>query len=120
MHLSFHSLAIITAVIFGTLAAIWLLKPSLFLSAWNVDNPTSTGLVGRRVGALYSGIAVMLFLARNAMPSSTLSALIYGLVVTCLMLAILGLYELVKGYASKGILGAVLIELVLAILFLQA
>lgn len=119
MHLSFHLLAIITAAIFGILAAIWLFTPTVFPSAWNVDNPTSAELIGRRVGALYSGIAVMLFLTRNAEPSSTLSALIYGIVVTCVMLAILGLYELVKGNASRSILGAVLIELVLAVLFLQ-
>lgn len=119
MHLSFHLLAIITAIIFGILAIIWLFTPSLFLSAWDVDNPTSAGLVGRRAGALYSGIAVMFYLARNAEPSATLNALIYGFVVTCVLLAMLGVYELIKGNASKGILGAVLIEMLLSVLFLQ-
>lgn len=119
MEQSFHLLAIITAGIFGILAAIWLLAPSLFLSAWNVDNPISNSLVGRRIGALYSGIAVMFLTARNAEASAALNALIDGMIVTCLMLAMLGLFEFIKGNASKGILGAVLIEAVLSVLFLQ-
>jgi hypothetical protein len=119
MHLSFHLLAMIAAGIFGLLAAIWLFSPSLFLSAWNVEKPNSASLVGRRAGALYSGIAAMLIMARNAEPSAALHALIHGFIVSCLMLAMLGLFEFIKGNANKGILGAVLIEVVLSVLFLQ-
>lgn len=118
MHLSFYLLAMITASLFGILAAVWLFAPSRFLSAWNVANPASARLVGRRAGALYSGIAAMFFLARNAEPSATLNALINGLIVTCVLLAILGLYEFIKSNASKSILGAVMIELLLTTLFL--
>lgn len=119
MHLSFYLLAMITASLFGILAAVWLFAPSRFLSAWNVDNTNSAGLVGRRAGALYAGMAAMFFFARNAEPSATLNALIDGLIVTCVLLAILGLYEFIKGNANKSILGAVVIEMLLCVMFLQ-
>jgi len=117
MHLSFYLLAMITAGAFVILAAVWMFAPTKFLSAWGVDYSVSTGLVGRRTAALYAGIATIFFLARNAEPSATLNTLIYGLITTCVMLALLGLYEFFRGSASKGILPAVVIEIVLSLLF---
>ena len=118
MHLSFHSLALTTSILFSLLSVVWMFAPTKLLSAWNVDYTASTGLVGRRAAALYLGFVVMFFIARNAEPSIIRTALIYGLITTCLMLALLGLYELFKGRASKGILSAVFIEITLSLLFL--
>ena len=120
MLLSFHMLAVITSVLFALLAALWMFAPTRLLTAWRVDASTSTRLVGRRAAALYAGIAIMFFIARNAEYSATRAALVYGLITTCLLLALLGLYELLKGNANKGILGAVLIEAVLSLLFFLA
>jgi hypothetical protein len=120
MHVSFHFLALLTSILFLLLGVVWMLAPTKFLSAWGVDYAASTGLVGRRAAALYAGFAMMFFIARNAEQSVTRTALIYGLITTCLMLAFLGLYELFKGSASKGILSAVFIEIALSLLFLLA
>jgi hypothetical protein len=76
------------------------------------------GLVGRRVAALFAGIGVIFFSARNAEPSSTRSALITGFVVGCVALAALGTFELATGHAGPGILSAVLFEIALALAFL--
>lgn len=119
MHLSFNILAVVTAGIFILIAMVWLLAPGRFLVAWSIKDSAETRLVGRRVAALYAGVAIMFFAARQAEPSIIRSALIYGLVSTCLILAVLGCYELLKGRAGKGILAAVLIELLLSMLFLQ-
>lgn len=118
MHLSFYSLALTTSILFSLLSAVWMFAPTKFLSAWDVDYTASAGLVGRRAAALYAGFAVMFFLARNAEQSDIRTALIYGIITTCLMLALLGLYEIFKGRASKGILSAVFIEIVLSLLFM--
>lgn len=115
MKLQFKPLAMLTAFIFIALAAAWLLNPKFFLDNWGVDFSYATGLVGRRGAALCAGIGVMFFLARNEPASPTRSAMVNGFVVTCLMLATLGAYELQTGHVGLGILAAVFIELVLSI-----
>ncbi|MDP8567161.1 hypothetical protein [Methylophilus aquaticus] len=119
MLLRFDMLAVMTASAFSFIAVIWMLAPARFLTAWGVDDSAATRLVGRRAAALYAGVAVMLFFGRNAAQSPVRAALVYGLISSCLLLALLGVYELFKGRASKGILAAVLIELALSLLFIQ-
>ena len=119
MQVSFHTLALVTAGIFLLIAIVWLLAPARFLTAWGVKNSAETRLIGRRVAALYAGVAVMFLMARDAEPSLPRTALSVGLVSTCLLLAVSGVVEWLQGRASKGILAAVLIELSLSLLFLQ-
>jgi hypothetical protein len=119
MHLSFFSLSVVTAGLFSLLAILWMFAPAAFLTAWGVKDSAEARLVGRRVAALYAGVAIMFFIARNAAPSMSRTALVYGMISTCLILAVLGCYELLKGRARKGILAAVVIELALSLLFMQ-
>jgi len=119
MQVSFHTLALATAGIFLLIAIVWLFAPARFLTAWGVKDSAETRLIGRRVAALYAGVAIMFFMARHAEPSLTRTALIIGLVNTCLLLAALGCVELLKGRVSQGILAAVVIELLLSLLFMQ-
>lgn len=119
MKLNFRGLAILSALLFFALALTWMLAPNLLLSDWGVEFTPSAGLVGRRAAALYAGIAVMLFSARNAEPSTARSALIKGIVVACFMLAALGLLELEIGNAIPRILIAVFIEVTLMLAFLH-
>ncbi|MDF0377232.1 hypothetical protein GOC95_03320 [Methylophilus sp. YYY-1] len=118
MHLSFNLLAVVTAGIFLLIAIVWLFAPDHFLAAWNIKDYAETRLIGRRLSVLYAGVSIMFFAARHAEQSTIRTALIYGLVSTCLILAVLGCYELLKGRAGKGILAAVLIEVLLSILFM--
>ncbi|OAJ71110.1 hypothetical protein A7976_06630 [Methylobacillus sp. MM3] len=118
MKLDFRSLATLSAFLFLSLALIWMFAPDLPLSSWGVEFSPEVGLVARRAAALYAGIGVMLFSARNAEPSPSRSALVAGLVVACLTLAALGSFELVAGHANRSILTAVLIEVALVLAFL--
>lgn len=118
MQLNFRSLATLTALVFFSLALTWMFVPNLLLSNWGIEFSAPVGLVGRRGAALYAGIGVMFFLARNATPSPARSALVAGLVVACLMLATLGGFELVAGHANSGILTAIVIEVALTLAFL--
>jgi hypothetical protein len=118
MKLDFRSLAILSALIFFSLALTWMLAPDLLLSNWGVELSSSAELVGRRGAALYVGMGVMFFSARNAEPSPVRSALLGGAIVTCLILAILGVFELATGHAEVGILAAVFIEIALVLAFL--
>ncbi|WP_109016627.1 hypothetical protein [Novimethylophilus kurashikiensis] len=118
MKLNFRNLAILTSFIFFALALIWMFAPNLLLSNWGVELSSSVELVGRRGAALYAGISVMFFSARNAEASPARSALVAGFVAACLTLAALGFFDLMAGHASHGILAAVFIEVTLALAFL--
>lgn len=116
--LSFYRLSIFCAILFTVLFTILMFAPVMLLSAWGVELTDSVGLVTRRIAALYAGIAVMYFFARNAEHSATRTALIVGTITACSILAILGVYEYVAGHASGGILISVLIEVALVLAFL--
>jgi len=120
MKLSFYRLAIFTSALFLILAMIWMFAPVQLLSGWGVEFSTAVGLIGRRAAALYAGIAVMFFSARNAAPSATRTAIISGTITSCSILALLGIYEFATGNATNGILTAVFIEVALVLAFLYA
>ncbi len=116
--LSFYRLSVFSSILFTVLAFILMFAPVLMLSAWGVELTDSVGLVTRRIAALYAGIALMYYFARNAAHSTIRTALIVGTITACLILAILGVYEFAIGHASNGILVSVLIEVVLILAFL--
>jgi len=91
------------------------------LAHWNLGASPSADLVARRGAALYAGVGVMVFMARGAAPSPARSALLAGMVTACSLLAALGIGELASGHAGRGILVAVMLEilLVLAVVFVR-
>ncbi|QWT39364.1 hypothetical protein [Dickeya dadantii] len=120
LSLRFRPLAILSALLFFVLAVAWMSVPDLMLANWGVDFTSSAGLVSRRSAALYAGVGVMFFLARNVAPSQARSSLMKGVVSTCMILAALGMGEFIAGHANRGILPAVVLEVLLALAFLSA
>ena len=116
--LTFYRLSVFSSILFLLLAIILMFVPAQMLTSWGVELTDSVGLFARRIAALYTGIAVMYFLARNAEHSTTRSALIYGTITACLILAALGAYEFSVGHASSGILPGVFIEVALVLAFM--
>jgi hypothetical protein len=116
--LNFYRLSVFTAIVFLLLAIILVFAPAQMLTSWGIGLTISVGLMARRIAALYTGIAVMFIMARNAEHSATRTALIYGIITSCLFLATLGAYEFTLGHTSSGILPAVLIEVALAVAFM--
>ena len=112
---SFHKLATVAAIAFFALALVWMFAPAQSLSIWGIEFSVGAGVVSRRCAAVYAGFGVMFFLARNSVPSSGRRALVMGVVVACLILALLGLFELAAGHVHLGILPAALIEIALSV-----
>ena len=115
---SFHTLATVASVICVGLTVIWLMAPKRLLAMWSVSYTSDVGLVSRRGAALFLGMGIMFFLARNAELSPSRVALSAGFIVACLALALLGIFELTTIRAGIGILSAVLVEFSLAAAFL--
>ena len=113
--MSFKSIAIITAIITLLLGVGYLFFGSLVIGRWQLQPTESVLLLGRRLGAFYLGLSVILFLARSAPVSVIRTALSAGAVVILLLLVVLGIYEFLAGHAGSGILASVVIESLLAI-----
>lgn len=118
MTIRFKHLAVLYALLFSLLAIMWMFLPDRVLSGWAVGFTPEVALISRRSASLYAGVAVMFFLARNAEASVARSALISGLVVICLFLAAIGIFEFATGHAGTGILSAVLAEVLIPCGFL--
>ena len=116
--LTYYRLSVFSSILFVLLAIILMFAPSQMLTSWGIELTPSVGVLARRIAAVYTGIAVMIFMARNAEHSTTRIALIYGIITSCLILATLGTYEYYEGHASSGILPGVIIEVALAFAFM--
>lgn len=116
--MAFRHVAILTSLLFLVLALGWMFASEQMLMQWDVAYSDSTGVVSRRGAAFYLGFAAMFFVARKAEHSVTRMALIKGIITTCTVLILLGVYEFSVGHASNKILIAALIETILGLAFL--
>ena len=115
--MQFRSLATFTAVFCWVLAAVLCFAPAFLASVFAVDFTYPVGLVMRRAAALFVGLGVMFWLAREAGPSAARSGLSSGFATACGLLAMTGAYEFLTGHAGVGILAAALVEIVLTVAF---
>ena len=120
MTISF-TIAAVAASIAGLLLGLgWLFAGGLVLKRWGLEENPLGLLVGRRLGAAYCGIALMLFLGRSAPPSELRSAVCIAMLVALSLLAVLGLVEFKAKRAGKGMLVSVVLEVLLAAGFATA
>ena len=112
--MSFRTMAVITAIVALALGLGYLFVGAIVVGRWQIQSTESVLLLSRRIGAIYLGLSVMLFLARSAPVSVTRTALSAGAAVLLSLLALLGVYELTAGHAGPGILVSVVIESLLA------
>ncbi|MDE2606112.1 MAG: hypothetical protein KGL68_09365 [Burkholderiales bacterium] len=95
----------------------WLFAGPLLLKRWRIGPDPAALLVGRRLGAVYLGMSVILLLARTQPASPLRTALSAGMLLALVALAALGVYEFIARRAAAAILVSVVLELVLASLF---
>ena len=112
-YMSFAVLALATSAAGLLLGLGWLFAGEAMLRRWGITPTPQLLLVGRRLGAVYLSIAVMLFLGSNAPESALRSALAAGLLLAMILLALLGLIEYRARRANASILVSVALEIVL-------
>lgn len=113
--MDFKKLALITAVISFLLGLGYLFFGSVIVGRWQLQPTESVLLLGRRLGVLYTGLAVIFYLARSAPASPARTGISAGAAFALGFLALLGIYELLAGRVSRGILSSVAVESLLAI-----
>jgi hypothetical protein len=117
--MSFKTIAVITAIIGLVLGAAYLFLGELVIGRWQIEPTDSVLLLGRRIGVLYLGLALMFFLARSAPVSVARTALSAGFASALMILALLGIYELTAGHVGPGILVSAAIEFLLALAYIR-
>jgi hypothetical protein len=117
--MSFKTIAVITAVIGLVLGAAYLFLGELVVGRWQIEPTESVLLLGRRIGVLYLGMALMFFLARSAPVSVARTALSAGFASALMILALLGIYELTAGHVGPGIVVSAAIEFLLSLAYIR-
>ena len=106
----FRTVALITAIATLALGAGYLFAGALVVGRWRLEPTEGVLLLGRRIGALYLGLAVIFSAARSAAASAARTALCAGAAVATSLLAILGACEFAAGRAGPGILPSAALE----------
>ena len=113
--MNFKTLAITTAIIAFLLGLGYLFFGAIIVGRWQIQPTESVLLLGRRMAALYIGLAVIFYLGRSAPVSSIRTALSTGAAVALSFLALLGIYELLLSHVGRGILASIAVEALLSI-----
>jgi len=115
--MSFHGLAILTCIAALLLATGWLAAGKLMLKRWRIEPSTGALLVGRRIGAVYLGVALLCYLVRSTTSPELITSVSQFAVLTNALLAGLGIDEYRAGRAGPAILVSVAVELLLLLGF---
>lgn len=115
--MSFSFIATVTSIAGMILGIGWMFAGTMLFKRWGLDVHTDGLLVGRRLGAVYLGISVILFMGRSAPPSDLRIAISVGILFAMVVLAGLGLFEFRAKRANSAILVSVALEVFLALGF---
>lgn len=115
----FDKLSVVTAVISSILFVILLFYPEVVFWLFSVAESESGEFIARRAAMLFLGIAVLSWFVRSAADSEARQAICLGIGVSMLSLAVVGLFELTRGFAGIGILLAIAVELVLGLSYFR-
>jgi hypothetical protein len=108
--MSFTFVTTITSIALIMIGLGWLFAGKILFKRWSIDAHQDGLLVGRRLGAVYLGTAIILFLGRSSPASDLRTALCIGMLLVMSVLAILGVIEFMARRASAVILVSSAIE----------
>jgi len=115
--MTFHTLALFTCVAACVLGIGWLAAGQLMLKRWRIEPSDGALLVGRRIGVIYLGVALLFFLTRATESPELITIVSRFAVLANALLAVLGLYEYRARRAGPAILASVTFELLLVLGF---
>jgi hypothetical protein len=115
--MSFHTLSILTCIAALLLGAGWLAAGKLMLQRWRIEPSVGALLVGRRIGVIYLGVALLFFLVRSTGSTELITTVSTFAALANALLAGLGVYEYRARRAGPAILVSVAFELLLVLGF---
>jgi hypothetical protein len=115
--MTFHTLALVTSIAALLLGAGWLAAGRLMLQRWRIEPSVGALLVGRRIGVIYLGVALLFFLVRSIESPELITIVSTFAALANALLAGLGVYEYRARRAGPAILVSVAFELALVVGF---
>ena len=115
--MTFHTLALVTSIAALLLGAGWLVAGRLMLQRWRIEPSVGALLVGRRIGVIYLGVALLFFLVRSIESPELITIVSTFAALANALLAGLGVYEYRARRAGPAILVSVAFELALVVGF---
>jgi hypothetical protein len=102
---TFHTLALVTCIAALLLGAGWLAVGKLMLQRRRIEPSVGALLVGRRIGVIYLGVALLFFLVRSTESTELITIVSTFAALANALLAGLGQYEYRARRAGPAILG---------------
>ncbi len=115
--MTFHTLALVTCVAALLLGIGWVVAGRLMLQRWRVEPSVGALLVGRRIGVIYLGVALLFYLTRATESRELITIVSTFAALANALLAGLGLYEYRARRVGRAILVSVAFELLLVVGF---
>ena len=115
--MTFQTLSLVTSIAALLLGAGWFAAGRLMLQRWRIEPSVGALLVGRRIGVIYLGVALLFFLVRSIESPELITIVSTFAVLANALLAGLGLYEYRARRAGPAILVSVTFELLLVLGF---
>ena len=116
--MSFDLACRLVSVLFWSLFVILLASPDLIFWLFNVPHSETANLIARRASALFLGLGVIGWSIRNAPDGVFRQGFSLGVGLSMALLAVLGAYEFLRGFAGWPILLAVIVEITVSTIFL--
>jgi len=113
----FKAASVLTSALYFYLFISLLLFPDSFFNDLGIEGNESLYFLGRRASMLMLGFAALLFLARNTLPSVSRQVIAFSVSLNMAGFALMGTFELVRGFLDKSIFQVIAIELTDAVYF---
>lgn len=118
MFLNFRSLSILSTALAAALFLTLLFTPELVFWIFQIPSSESAAFLSRRAAVLFLGYGILMWLVQNAENSSLRRIICLSWGTALSALAILGIFEFIRGFVGPGIFFAVAIESFLGVSYL--
>ena len=113
----FQVMSVLTSALYFYLFISCLLFPESLCKDFGVMGNESVYFLARRTSTLMLGFAVLLFMVRNSASSELRQAIAFSVGLNMAGFALLGTFELNRGFVKVAILGAIVIEVLVAAIY---
>lgn len=117
--MSYRQVSTFVAFLFFVLFVTLVLLPEIVYWLFRLQEYEIGNFLAKRAGVLFLGLSILCFYSRNTKSIEVENTVALAVGTAMGAMALLGVYELVRGNAGPGILIAVFVEILIAALFSQ-
>ncbi len=108
--MSFRRVAMVVAAFCAAISVLLFVDAGVYTGTYGFESDAGTSFLGRRFAPVLFGLAVMLYLARNASASPVRRAMVLGVAVAFAGIGLTGLWAYNTNAADPAILIAAVVE----------